>query len=161
MVTSYVLIKKIRSTSEELSFTNFKLWKIGATSDNDLEKAQRIFPKAWPSYEDYVYEKTYVDDNGRERAPSEIEDTLLLMRLFKTGDLFFVSHCLEEKDNLANQLPNPIMVYTPTTNLYNIEAKECAKFNLFASDILSLPNWSSEWFKIARRFFLYGGGERV
>lgn len=160
MINSYVLIKKFKSTSEELFFANFKLWKIGSSFDNDLGKAQRLFPKAWPLYEDYVYEKTYADDNGQERAPFDIEDTLLLMRLFKTGDLFFVSPCIErENGDLASQLPYPVMVYTHTTNRYKFEADECAKFDSFASEILSLPNWSSKWFKIARRFFLYGGGK--
>ncbi len=94
MISSFVLVKKIRSTSEELFFADFKLWKIGSSLDNDLRRAQSIFPKVWPLYEDYVYEKVYEDNNGRERAPFDIEDTLLLMRLFKTGDLFFVSPCI-------------------------------------------------------------------
>jgi len=160
MINSFVLVKKLKSTSKELFFANFKLWKIDSSFNNDLSKAQRLFPKVWPLYEDYVYERAYDDNNGRERAPYDIEDTLLLMRLFKIGDLFFVSPCIEESNgDLAGQLPYPAMVYTHTTNRYNIEAKECGKFNLFASEILSLPNWFSEWFKIARRFFLYGGGK--
>ena len=160
MINSYVLVKKFKSTSEELFFANFRFWKIGSSFDNDLGKAQRLFPKVWPLYEDYVYERTYVDDDGRERAPFDVEDTLLLMRLFKTGDLFFVNPCIEEENgDLASQLPYPVMVYTHTTNRYKLEADECAKFDSFASEILSLPNWSSKWFKISRRFFLYGGGK--
>jgi hypothetical protein len=158
MINSFALVKKIRSTSEELNFADFKLWKIGSSYDNDLKKAQRLFPKTWPLYEDYVYEKTYNDDNGQERAPFDIEDTLLLMRLFKTGDLFFVNPCIEDPNSeLSSQLPYPAMVYTHTTNRYEIESKECTTFDSFASEILSLPNWSSVWFKTARRFFLYGG----
>lgn len=42
---------------------------------------------------------------------------------------------------------------------YLIESEECTTFDSFASEILSLPNWSSVWFKTARRFFLYGGGK--
>lgn len=137
-----------------------KLWKIGSSYDNDLEKARRLFPKAWPLYEDYVYEKAYDDDNERERAPFDIEDTLLLLRFFKTGDLFFVNPCIEEPNGeLSSQLPYPVMVYTHTTNRYKIESEECTTFDSFASEILSLPNWSSGWFKTARRFFLYGGGK--
>ena len=161
MINSFVLVKKIRSTSEELQFADFKLWKIGSNHNNDLKKAQRLFSKAWPLYEDYVYEKTYDDDdNGREIAPFDIEDTLLLMRLFKTGDLFFVNPCIEEPNgDLSSQVPYPAMVYTSTTNRYKIESEECTTFDFFASEILSLPNWSSVWFKTARRFFLYGGGK--
>lgn len=160
MIKSYVLVKKFKSTSEKLYFNGFKLLKVGSSFDNDLKKAQRLFPKVWPLYEDYVYERTYVNDDGQERAPFDIEDTLLLMRLFKTGDLFFVSPCIEEENgDLASQLPYPVMVYTHTINRYKFEADECDKFDLFASMILSLPNWSSKWFRAARRFFLYGGGK--
>ncbi len=160
MISSFVLVKKLKSTSEELQFADFKLWKIGSSYENDLKKAQRLFPKVWPLYEDYVYEKTYDDDNGRERAPFDIEDTLLLLRLFKTGDLFFVNPCIEESNgDLSSQLPYPVMVYTHTLNKYNIESEECSTFDSFASEVISLPNWSTGWFKTSRRFFLYGGGK--
>lgn len=159
MIKGYVLVKKLKSTSEELNFANFKLWKIGSSYDNDLRKAQRLFPNAWPLYEDYVYERAY-DNNETEKIPFDIEDTLLLLRLFKTGDIFFVNPCIEAPDGkLSCQWPYPVMVSTHTTNKYIIEAKESTKFDSFASEILSLPNWSSGWFKITRRFFLYGGGK--
>ena len=51
------------------------------------------------------------------------------------------------------------MVYTHTTNRYKFESDECLSFDSFTSDILSGSNWSSSWFKTARRFFLYGGGK--
>ena len=160
MINSFVLVKKLRSTSEELNFADFRLWKIGSSYDNDLKKAQHLFPNAWPLYEDYVYEKTYDDDNERERVPFDIEDTLLLLRLFKTGDLFFVNPCIKEANGkLFSQLQYPVMVYTHTNNRYKIESEECSTFDAFASEILSLPNWSYGWFKTARRFFLYGGGK--
>lgn len=157
---SFVLVKKIKSESEELHFENFQLWKIGSSFDNDLNKAKRLFSTARPLYEDYVYERTYSDDEDQEKAPFDIEDTLLLMRLFKTGDLFFVNPCIEMSDGgLFSQMPYPVMVYTHTISKYKIESEDCSTFNSFVSEILSLPNWSSSWFKIARRFFLYGGGK--
>ncbi len=163
MIKSFVLVKKLKSTVDELHFAGFKLWKVGSSFDNDLKKAQQLFSKAWPLYEDYVYEKVYDDEqesNAQDKVPFDVEDTLLLLRLFKTGDLFFVNPCIQEHNgDLSSQLPYPVMVYTHTINRYNIESEECAQFDLFASEILSLPNWSSVWFKIARRFFLYGGGK--
>ncbi|MBC2734271.1 MAG: hypothetical protein HF981_07940 [Desulfobacteraceae bacterium] len=101
-----------------------------------------------------------MNDDEQEKAPYDIEDTLLLMRLFKTGDLFFVNPCIEiSDDQLLSQMPYPVMVYTHTTNKYKLESDECRVFNVFASEILSCSNWSSSWFKTARRFFLYGGGK--
>ena len=161
MIKAFVLVKNLKSTSEELHFADFKLWKIGSSYDNDLKRAQHLFSNAWPLKEDYVYEKTYDDDDKeRERAPLDIEDTLLLMRLFKTRDIFFVNPCIEGPNGeLSSQFPYPVMVYTLTTNRYKIESEECLTFNSFVSEILFLPNWSSSWFKTARRFFLYGGGK--
>ena len=160
MFKSYVLVKKLRSKSEELNFENFRLWKIGSSFDNDLQKAKHLFSTTWPLYEDYVYERAYKDDDEQEKAPYDIENTLLLMRLYKIGDLFFVNPCIETSDDrLLSQMPYPVMVYTHTTNKYIIESDDCLAFNTFASEILALPNWSSSWFKTARRFFLYGGGK--
>jgi hypothetical protein len=157
---SFVLVKKLKSESEELNFENFRFWKIGSNFDNDLQRAKHLFPTQWPLYEDYVYEREYFDDDDQERAPYDIEDTLLLLRLFKTGDLFFVNPCIETSDDrLLSQMPYPVMVYTHTKNKYKFESDECLSFNTFASEILASSNWTSSWFKTARRFFLYGGGK--
>lgn len=160
MFKSFVLVKKLKSESEELIFENFRLWKIGSSFDNDLQRAKHLFPTTWPLYEDYVYEREYLDDDDQDKAPYDIEDALLMMRLFKTGDLFFVNPCIETSDDrLLSQMPYPVMVYTHTKNRYKFESDDCLAFNNFASEISSGSNWSSSWFKTARRFFLYGGGK--
>jgi len=161
MINSFVLVKNLRSNSEELNFAGFKFMKIGSSWDYDLKRAQQLFPKAWPLYKDWVYEKGYKDnDESEERIPFDVEDTLLLLRLFKPGDLVFLHLCFENASGeLFSQLPYRVMAYIHTTHMYNIQSEECPEFDTFANEIRSNKNWTSTWFQTARRFFLYGGGK--
>lgn len=161
MITSFVLVKNLRSNSEELHFDGFKFVKIGSCWDYGLKRAQQLFPKAWPLYEDWVYEKSYYDNEENwERIPFDVEDTLLIFRLFKPGDLVFLQPCIENSSGeLFSQLPYRVMAYIHTTVKYNIQLEECPRFDMFANEIMSQKNWTSTWFETARRFFLYGGGK--
>lgn len=160
MMTGFALVRNLISNSEVLHFSNFKLAKIGASHDYDLQRAQHLFPKESPLYKDWIYARAYDDSDGWDRIPFELEDALLLLRLFKTGDLFFLQPCIEGNNgSLSCQQQYPAMVYTTTTHSYKIDPKECSEFDKFASELLSQSNWSSSWFKIARRSFLYGGGK--
>jgi hypothetical protein len=160
MRKSFALVKKVISNSDELVFNNFRLTKISRGDTDALKEAQRLFSKAWVFYGDWIYKREYDSSADWDEIPSDVEDTLLLLRLYKTGDLFFVQPCIEEADgNLSCQLPYPVMVSTTTTLRYEIDIEECPSFDAFASEIVSQENWSSSWFKIARSFFLYGGGK--
>lgn len=160
MRNSYALVKKISSNSNELIFNTFRLSKIRSGDTGTLREAQRLFSKAWVFYGDWIYKREYDDSAEWDKIPLDVEDALLLLRLYKTGDLFFVQPCIEEADgNLSCQLPYPVMVSTTTTLRYEINLEECSRFDAFALEIVSQENWSSSWFKIARRFFLYGGGK--
>jgi len=161
MTKSFVLVKNLRSKSEELYFSGFKFVKIGSSWDYDLKKAQHLFNRGMPLYKDWFYEKTYeINDDIIETIPFDVEDTLLFLRLFKPGDLVFQNLCIEtENGETLSQLPYRVMAYIHTTNMYCIESEECAKFDAFAKEISSLKNLTSPWFQTARRFFLYGGGK--
>ena len=160
MRNSFALVKKLNSNSDELIFNKFRLSKISRGDNDALKKAQRLFSKAWVYYGDWIYRREYDDSADWDEIPLDVEDALLLLRLYKTGDLFFVQPCIEEADsNLSCQQPYPVMVSATTTLRYEINIEECSRFDAFASEIVSQKNWSSRWFKIARRFFLYGGGK--
>jgi hypothetical protein len=160
MRNSFALVKKLNSNSDELIFNKFRLSKIGYGDNGALKEAQRLFSKAWVFYGDWIYKREYDDSADWEEIPLDVENVLLLLRLYKTGDLFFVQPCIEDADgNLSCQLPYPVMVSTTATLRYEINTEECSRFDAFASEIVSQKNWSSSWFKIARRFFLYGGGK--
>jgi len=160
MLNSFVLVKNLRSNADELIFADFKLVNIRTSWDYDLERAQQLFPKAWPLYEDWIYIQGYEDKNHWETIPFDVEDILLLLRLFKPGDLVFLQPCIEnESGELSCQLPYRVMANVHSAHKYEFQSDECAVFNKFANEIKSLPNWSAIWFQTARRFFLYGGGK--
>jgi len=161
MTKSFVLVKNLRSKSEDLHFANFKLVKIGSSWDYDLKRAQHLFARAMPLYKDWFYERAYEDnDQIVEKIPFDVEDTLLFLRLFKPGDLVFQHLCIEnESGELLSQLPYRVMAYIHTTHMYNIESEECAEFDAFTKEISSQNNLTSAWFQTCRRFFLYGGGK--
>lgn len=161
MINSYVLIKNLRSRSEELQFADFKIVRIGSNLDYDLKRAQKLFSKAMPLYKDWFYERNYRgDDELLEKIPFDVEDTLFFLRLFKTGDLVFQNLAVETNSGeLLSQLPYRIMAYIHTTQMYQLESDECAAFDAFANEMRSQRNLSAPWFKTARRFFLYGGGK--
>lgn len=160
MMNSFVLIKNLRSNSEELFFDGFKLVNIKSSWDFDLKRAQHLFPKARPFHEDWIYFKGYENDESREKIPFDVEDTLLLFRLFKPGDLVFLQPCIENAEGeFSRQLPYPVMADVLSSHKYEFQLEECNDFDVFSSKIKSLKNWTSVWFKTARRFFLYGGGK--
>jgi len=160
MHTSFALVKKLNSSSDELIFKNFRLSKIRRGDYIALREAQRLFSKTWVFYGDWIYRRQYDGSADWDKIPLDVEDALLLLRLYRAGDIFFLQPCIEEPDgNLSCQLPYPVMVSTTTTVRYEIDTEECCGFDAFASEIVSQKNWSSSWFKITRRFFLYGGGK--
>lgn len=160
MMNSFVLIKNLKSNSEELTFADFKFLNIKSIWDYDLKRAQQLFPKAWPFYKDWIYVRGYEDDNSWEKIPFDIEDTLLLLRLFKPGDLVFLQPCIENaKGELSCQLPYRVMTNVHSAHEYKFQQDECNAFDEFACEIRVLRNWESVWFQTARRFFLYGGGK--
>ncbi len=159
-MNSFVLIKNLRSNSEELSFVDFKFVNIKSSLDFDLNRAQHLFPKAWPLYEDWIYVKGYENDESLEKIPFDVEDNLLLFRLFKPGDLVFLQPCIENAEGeLSCQLPYRVMANVRSSHKYEFHLEECNDFEVFAGEIKSLKNWTSVWFRTARRFFLYGGGK--
>jgi len=161
MINSYVLVKNLRSKSEELHFADFKFVRIGSNSDYDLKQAQKLFSRAMPLHKDWFYERNYLgDDELQENIPFDVEDTLFFLRLFKTGDIVFQNLAVETNNSeLLNQLPYRIMAYIHTTQMYQFESEECTAFDAFAKEMRSQRNLTASWFRTARRFFLYGGGK--
>ena len=162
MYTAFVLVKNLTSNSNELNFSEFKLTKIRYGDVDALKKAQAVFSVGIPLYGDWIYERCYNNVKGHslQIIPIDVEDILLLLRLFKLGDLVFVKHCIREEDgNMLRQLPYRVMSDIHPFCEYELQQEECSNFDEFASEIMSRKNWGATWFQTARRFFLYGGGK--
>lgn len=160
MHLSFALVKNLRSSASELVFSNFTLRNIQQGDSDVLRRAQELFPGGHVSYGDWIYERSYegIADDQWERIPVDTEEILLLLRLYKVGDLVFIQPCTQKPDGrLTTQLPYRVMSYILPTRSFEMEAKECLLFDVFATDMRSQENWSSTWFQITRRFFLLGG----
>jgi len=174
MYTAYVLVRNLEGAPGEptlspavLDFGDFKISSI-PQSPRWLVGPREIFPDA--RYGDWVYERSYASlppapgpaPSGFGGIPEEIEDVLLLLRLFKAGDLSFVRVKIRGLDGqLCAQYPYRAISEISTTFPYRMSQEECPKWNAFAQELRARPGWASPWFSVARRFFLYGGAKEL
>jgi hypothetical protein len=167
---AYALVKNLHSRrSNELRFREFSISKIRQGDWGRVREVQEIFPRARVNYGDWVFEKSYEQpspvsgleqDIGFGRIPLEVEDTLLLFRLFRVGDIGFSHHSIREPDGkLYTQYPYRALSDVNTVSHYEMERNDCAEWDAFASELPTYESWHSSWFKTARRFFLYGGAK--
>lgn len=155
----------------DLVFDKFKIWNVPQGDGQRLDTARQLFPEAAPPvhFNDCVYERHYtLIPPAREASPSDfgeipedVEDALLLLRLFKIGDLAFAQLKIKEPDGSLNfQFPYRLVCNaTPAGGYYRLGPEECAKWDAFALELMRQPAWNSTWFGVARRFFLYGGAK--
>lgn len=160
MHSAFVLVSHIDSSDEVLQFHDFRIRRI--TSSGDLSDVQKLLRSA--TLQDWVYERTYhtvppsLVPSGFGAIPLDVEDALLLLRLFKVGDISFTEHVIRnDAGHVFRQYPLRTQASVTTTIPYRISQDECQKWDAFASRLKSCDSWKSDWFAVARRFFLYGG----
>jgi Apea-like HEPN len=164
MYTSYALVKFIDSRDSELSFRDFRIRQLSSVGDR--EDVRALFPGA-PIYgTEWLYERTYDDSEVRRgaygfgRIPGDLEDTLLLLRLFKPGNIVFIKHSIRDPTGaLSIQFPQRIAGDMATTSFYKFSQAECDPWETFKSELFTTPSWTSRWFTTACRVFLYGGAK--
>ncbi len=180
MVTVYALIRNFEGPwpaanfearkPDELQFENFRIWKIRQGIPIELECARELFKGAQVSYGDCVYERNYDAIPGRRdtqpdwcgfgHIPAETEDALLLFRLYKPGDIAFVDIRIRtHKGETFRQYPYRFTADFHSTYPYRMESIDCARLDDFIKMIAGREAWNSQWFKIARRFFMYGASK--
>ncbi len=178
MYTALVLVKNLERAPAQptanaafLEFKDFRIWNIPqfqGTNGEKLRQAREIFSDA--QIDDWVLERSYRDPppapgaapSGFGGIPQDIEDTLLLLRLFKVGDLSFAQVKVRDTNGrLYRQLPYRMISEIPTTLPYQFAQDECPEWDAFAYELKRAPAWFSSWFRVARRFFLYGGAKEL
>lgn len=95
--------------------------------------------------------------------PNDTEDILLLLRLYKPGDIAFIRQAIiQPSGNTLVQFPyramNDLNSYSPLR--FEVGSEECQSWKAFADGIRGSQSWSSDWFAAARRFFLSGGAKQ-
>jgi len=125
-----------------------------------------LFPGVRIYGTEWLYERTYQDSEvgrgavGFGRIPGDLEDTLLLLRLFRPGDILFTRHSIRDPSGQVSiQYPQRIGADITTTSFYSFSQAECDSWDSFRSDLIASQSWLSQWFATARRFFLYGGAK--
>ena len=135
----------------------------------ELERCHELFPFMHVFFTDWVYKKSYPVTpparSGHDPSdfvgdiPDEAEDLLLTLRLVQPGDISFVAQALVGEDgDLRSQLPYRYFSSIASTHPYRFDPDLIP----LVQDLLQLvrqPAANSEWFSVAKRFFLYGGAK--
>ncbi len=164
MFQAFVLVRNVKSPAASLDFGEFTIQRVGVR----FRALGEVFPFTQVTQGDWILEKPYEDlpagpPGSVGGIPNDIDEVLLLLRLFKPGDISFIK--------LAIVLPNgDTQVEAPyramnDLNSYSFEhfevgPEECEAWRDFADGIRQSQSWGSSWFAAARRFFLSGGAKQ-
>lgn len=166
MFKALVLVRNVDSAPERLDYGEFHIFRVGAA----FEELQESFVSRDVAPQDWVLEKTYIEPplgpSGSRFAPilRDVEDILLLLRLYRIGDISFVKQSIISPDGMPNvqspyQAMNDLNSYVPPEYVFRIEPNDCDAWLPFADSIRGSRSWRSDWFSAARRFFLSGGAK--
>ncbi len=164
MFKALVLVRNLQSIANCLDFGDFTINKIGLR----FKELRETFSSVEVNPDDWIFAKGYsVLPSGPPGSavggiPTDIEDILVLLRLYKIGDIAFVKQAvIQPSGKSVVQLPyramNDLNSYAQLQ--FELGSHECAPWSSFATGLRASQSWQSEWFSTARRFFLYGGAK--
>jgi hypothetical protein len=164
MFGASTLVRNVGSSAHSLDFGEFAISVVGHRS----QELREAFTSEDINQDDWILEKSYRhlppgppgDPDGG--IPNDIEDTLLLLRLYKPGDISFIKLWIIPPSGFPHaRFPYRAMndVNSYSSRLFGIDPEECKSWKSFAQSIRKSQSWSSDWFATARRFFLYGGAK--
>jgi len=162
MFRAFVLIRNFESAAERLDFGDFTISRVGLR----FKELREIFSSVDVNQDDWIFEKLYtVPPPGPPGSavggiPKDIEDLLLLFRLYKVGDIAFVKQAIiQPSGNRVVQFPYRAMNDLNSYSAIRFEfgADDCEPWKAFAHGIRQGRSWDSSWFSVTRRFFLNGG----
>lgn len=153
-----------------LQFTDFSIEYIEQGYSDRLKYVRQFFDEAM--YGDCLIERDYQvipplarDSSGLGRIILAPEEILLLLRLFRPGDLVFAAvkiEKLQEGETLQLSL-KPYRVISSiggdSTRPFVLHRSEVTKWETFAAELRSSPAWTATWFQVARHCFLYGSSD--
>jgi hypothetical protein len=163
MFKALVLVRNLESGAESLDFGEFKINLVGLR----FKELREVFSSVDVNQDDWIFEKLYtVPPPGPPGSPvggipNDIEDVLLLFRLFKAGDISFVKQAIIQPSGKTSvQFPyramNDLNSYSPLR--FELGSEECESWTAFANAIRGASHGIPNGFP-SRRFFLYGGAK--
>ncbi|MGA8224379.1 MAG: hypothetical protein WB780_22225 [Candidatus Acidiferrales bacterium] len=165
VATARVLVRNLESDTNRLQFAYFSIETIETV--RDLDAARRFFPEAmrdeWLLIRDYDAIPPAPEAwSGFGAIPNDVEDLLLLLRLYRPGDLAFVGFHVTTPTASSRQYPYRAisnLVSNHSTRPFRLNQAECASWEQFEAPLRMSPQWNSTWFEVCRRFLLYAGGK--
>lgn len=164
--TVRVLVRNVESGRRSLEFSSFSLRELGL----DFQGAREFFPDAMRN--EWMLERHYDAipplppiaegwPGPFGGIPFDVEDTLLLLRLYRPGDLAFVGMHVQTPTSSGRQslyrAISPLV--TTSSHPFKFAQSDCIEWERFATPLRAAPQWNSSWFRVVRRWFLYAGGK--
>ena len=147
-----------------LQFSEFSIEYLHQGMHRRVSYAREFFPDA--AYDECLIERQYEtipplprDPSGFGAITKEPEDLLLLLRLFRPGDLAFVGVTIQKSaQNQATLYPHRVIsnLVTESIRQFTFRKGEVEEWETFAIALRASPSWNADWFKVARRSFMYG-----
>jgi len=165
MFKAFVLVRNLESNAERLDFGEFTIKPIGS----QFQELRTVFSSIDVNQDDWLFEKSYnhlplgAPGSPVGGIPDDVEDVLLLLRLYQPGDISFIKNAIViPSGNTLVQLPyramNDLNSYSPLK--FQVDQQKCEDWRAFAVRVRESQSWGSDWFASARRFFLSGGAKQ-
>lgn len=165
MFKALVLVRNLESDATGLDFAEFTISSVGSR----FRELRAALQSADVNQDDWIFEKSYTrlppgpPGSPVGGIPNDIEDILLLLRLYKAGDISFIKQAIVlPNGQTISQLPYRAMndLNSYADRPFTVEPGECRSWKAFADSIRESQSWESDWFSAARRFFLSGGAKQ-
>jgi Apea-like HEPN len=165
MFRALTLVRNLESSAKRLDFGEFTISPVGLR----WRKLRKVFSSLEVNPDDWIFEKSYTQlplgppGSPVGGIPNDLEDILLILRLYKVGDISFIKQAIvPPSGNTLVQFPyramNDLNGYS--TLQYEVNSWDCHSWKAFADTIRESQSWNSDWFAAARRFFLSGGAKQ-
>ena len=164
MFKAFTLVRNLESSADGLDFGEFTINPVGLR----FKELREVFSSLDVNQDDWIFEKSYTQlppgppGSAVGGIPNDVEDILLLLRLYKAGDILFTKQAIiPPGGNSIVQFPYRAMndLNSYSTLRFEVEPEECESWKAFADGVRNSQSWRSDWFAIARRFFLSGGAK--
>lgn len=164
MFEAFALVRNLESRADRLDFGEFSISPVGLR----FKELRDLFSSFDVNQDDWILEKIFTHlppgplGSAVGGIPNDIEDILLLLRLYKAGDIVFAKLAIIQPSGRSSvQFPYKVIndLNSYSALRFEIEPEECQQWQAFADAIRRSPSWNSDWFAIARRSFLTGGAK--
>jgi hypothetical protein len=165
MLKALVLVRNLKPAMKALDFGEFTISLVGLR----YKELRGVLSSVDVNPDDWIFEKSYTQlppgppGSPVGGIPTDIEDALLLLRLYRPGDISFIKHAIilpsgKTLVQLSYRAMNDLNSYPFPP--FDVEPEECQPWKAFADGIRESQSWSADWFAAARRFFLAGGAKQ-